>query len=91
MAKVTTSELAKYAVDEIEAGTSSSNVAQKIAAFLLEERRSRDHAAVMRAIDEELAKRGSPQVVITSAFEVSIETKKQLAGLLDGKRAEISN
>jgi len=91
MAKVTTSELAKYAVDEIEAGTSSSNVAQKIAAFLLEERRSRDHAAVMRAIDEELAKRGSPQVVITSAFEVSIETKKQLAGLLDVKNPVFSD
>ena len=90
MAKVSVQELAKYAVDQIEAGASSAVVAEKIAAFLLEERRSRDHAAVMRAVDEELAKRGSAQVVITAAHEVSEETKKQLATLLDVKNPVFS-
>jgi F0F1-type ATP synthase delta subunit len=82
MAKTTINDLAKYVVNEIESGTSISNISSKISAFLLEERRSRDFPAVLRAVDEELAKRGSAQVAITSAHEVTEETKKQLAELL---------
>lgn len=82
MAKITAQQLAVYAVDQLEAGTSSADVAQKLASYLLEERRSREMPAVMRAIDEQLAKRGSPQVVVTSAHSVSEQSKNQLAELL---------
>ncbi len=57
-------------------------VATKIASVLIEERRTRDMAAVLRAIEKELARRGSIQVTITSAHEVSEAVKMQLATLL---------
>ena len=82
MSKITTSELAKYAVEQLESGIKAPALAHQLAAFLLDERRSRDMPAVMRAIDEELASRGSPQVVVTAVHEVSEQTKKQLAELL---------
>jgi F0F1-type ATP synthase delta subunit len=85
MTKVTTNELAIYAVNQLEAGVSAPALAQQLAAYLLDERRSRDMPTVLRAIDEELARRGSAQVVITSTHEVSEETKKQLAELLGVK------
>lgn len=82
MSKIPMNELAAYVVDELEKGSESQLVARKLASYLLEERRSRDFPAVLRAVDEELARRGSAQVVITSAHEVTEETKKQLAELL---------
>lgn len=80
--KVTDNSLAKYAVDQIELGVSAKDVADMIASLLLDEKRTRDLPRVIRAIEEELASRGSQQVVITSANEVDEQTKKQLAGLL---------
>lgn len=83
MSKVTTNELAMYAVDQLEAGVQSPTLAKQLAAFMLEERRSRELPTVLRAIDEELVRRGSAQVTITAAHTVSDETKKQLAALLE--------
>ena len=83
MSKIATHELASYIVDELEKGSDSQLVARKIASYLLEERRSRDFPAILRAVDAELARRGSAQVTITSAHKVEEETKKQLAELLD--------
>jgi F0F1-type ATP synthase delta subunit len=82
MARITMNDLAKYVADELEKGSSAQVVSHKLASYLLEERRSRDLPAVLRAIDEEHAKRGSAQVTITSAHEVTEQTKKQLAELL---------
>ncbi len=85
MSKISTNELAKYAVDELEAGKSASSVAQNLSAFLLDERRTRDAAAIMRAVDAELARRGTDHVTITSAHEVASEIKNKLASLLGAK------
>jgi F0F1-type ATP synthase delta subunit len=90
VSKITTSELAKYAVEQLESGVKAPTLAHQLAAFLLDERRSRDMPAVMRAIDEELARRGSQQVVVTAAHEVSEEIKKQLAELLAVKNPVFS-
>jgi len=83
MSKITTNELAKYAVDRLEAGVEPNVVAQSVASLLLDERRSRELPVIMRAIDEELSSRGSTQVVITAAHETSDQVKKQLATLLE--------
>lgn len=91
MAKITNQELAKFAVDEIESGISEKAVAQKIAAFLLEERRTRDAAQVMRAIEDELARQGTNHVVITSAHDVTEQVKYELASLLDAKNPVFSD
>ena len=74
--------LVNYAVAEIENGTPVSKVAQKIAAFLMDERRTREAPALMRAIEAELNKRGSTQVTLTSAHELSDAVKSQLATAL---------
>ena len=82
MAKISTLELAKYAVDQMESGVDVSGIASHISAFLVDERRTRDAGEVLRAIDAELEKRGRNHVTITSAHEVSDEVKSQLAKLL---------
>ena len=90
MSKITTNELAVYAVEQLESGSDIKYLSSSIAAFLMEERRSRDMPIVLRAIDEELARRGSSQVMITSAHAVSNQTKKQLAQLLEVKNPVFS-
>jgi F0F1-type ATP synthase delta subunit len=82
MAKISNAELAIFAVDQLESGVETIIVAQKLAAYLLEERRSREMPAILRSIDEELHRRGSSQIIITAAHETDIETKKQLAQVL---------
>jgi F0F1-type ATP synthase delta subunit len=82
MAYVTTQELARYAIEELEAGVNSSVLASKLAAYLVEERRSRDLPAVLRVVNEELARRGSSQVIITAAHTVTEQSKNELARIL---------
>ncbi len=90
VSKISTNELAEYAVEQLASGADSQLVARRLAAYLLQERRSRDMPAVMRAIEEELARRGSQQIVITSAHAILEETKKQLSALLDVKNPVFS-
>lgn len=75
-------QISRYAVNRLESGVPASDVAAEIASVLIEERRTRDMAAVMRAIEKELAIRGKVQVTVTSAHEVSEAIKMQLAHLL---------
>lgn len=82
MTKITVNQLASYAVDELERGATSKHVARSIAGYLLQERQTRDYPKVIRAVEQELARRGSNQVTITSAHTVSDDVKKQLAKLL---------
>jgi len=90
VSKITTNELAVYAVEQLESGVKAPALATQLAGFLMEERRSRDMPVVLRAIDEELACRGASQVMITSAHAVSDQTKKQLAELLEVKNPVFS-
>jgi len=83
VSRISTNELAVYAVEQLESGSDIKYLSSSIAAFLMEERRSRDMPVVLRAIDEELARRGASQVMITSAHAVSEQTMKQLAQLLE--------
>lgn len=90
MSKITTNELAAYAVDQLESGVKAPALSRLIAAFLLEERRSRETPQLMRAIDKELASRGSDQVVITAAHATSQEVKEQISALLGVKNPVFS-
>lgn len=90
MAKITVKQLAGYAADEIESGVKLSAVASQLAGYLLQERRSRDVSALIRAIDKELTSRGNPQLTITSAHAVTDEIKVQLSEMLQVKNPTIS-
>jgi len=85
MSKISIKQLAIYTADQIAAGASSSDVAQKLAGYLLAERRTRDSPLLFRAIEKELDVRGSTQVTVTSAHGVSDEIKAQLAKILGAK------
>lgn len=74
--------LVAYATEQLARGTGADTIARHVAAVLVDERRTRDIAPVLRMIETELNRRGSDQVVVSSAHEVSAEVKKQLATLL---------
>ncbi len=82
MAKISIHQLAEYAVSQLEKGVSSDVVAKHIAGYLLDARQGRELPKVVRAIEAELNRRGSSQVVITSAHAVSDSVKKELASIL---------
>jgi F0F1-type ATP synthase delta subunit len=82
MSKITTNELAKYVVEQLESGVEAPALAEQLSAFLLEERRTRELPAILRAVDLELSRRGSDQIVITAAHETSSEVKKKISELL---------
>ncbi len=85
MAKISPAQLAKYAVDLLEDKVPATTVAHSLAGFLIFERRTKDSAAVFRAIEQEFSVRGSDRVTITSVHEVSESFKRQLAGLLNAR------
>ncbi len=85
MVKISTNELAKYVVDQLESGVEAPALAEQLSAFLLEERRSRELPAILRAVDLELSRRGNDQVILTAAHETSSEVKKQISELLGVK------
>ena len=90
MSRVSMHELAIYAREQLEAGIAPSLIARKLAAYLLENRQSRELTKVLRAIEAELNKHGSTQVSIVSVHAVSDEIKKELASLLDAKNPVFS-
>ncbi|MFT4532294.1 MAG: F-type H+-transporting ATPase subunit delta [Candidatus Saccharimonadales bacterium] len=75
-------KLVNFTVTELEDGKSLDSVAQKVAAYLVDERKTREAPALMRAIEAEMNKRGSTQISITSATELSDAIKSQLAKAL---------
>lgn len=85
MSKISLFQLASYAVDQIDAGVKTAKVSQKLAAYLLDARQTRDMPKLMRAVESELARRGCDQVTITSVHAVADDVKQQLATLLGAK------
>jgi F0F1-type ATP synthase delta subunit len=83
MSNVTLKQLATVAVDALENGASIDSVATQVAGLLVAERRSRDSAGFVRAVEKELARRGQTQVTITSAHKVDVAIMKQLAAALE--------
>lgn len=90
MSKISPVQLAEYVVNQIESGKDVGVVSKMIAGYLVDARQTRESSKVMRAIEAELNKRGTTQVEITSAHQISDETKKQLAELLDAKNPVFS-
>lgn len=90
MSKIMNNELATYVVDQLEAGVVSGQIARQLASLLIDERRTRDAYALLRAIEDELNSRGSTQLTITSATELTTEIKDQLAKMLGAKNPVLS-
>lgn len=85
MSKVTLKQLAVVTVDALEKGQSVDKVAKQLAGLLIAERRSRDIAGLVRAVEKEFDRRGKVQVTVTSANKVDNATMSKLAQALDVK------
>ncbi len=85
MSKISIHQIAHYAVEQLEKGVTATEVSKHIAAYLIDGRQSRELPKVLRAVEAELNRRGSSQVVVTSAHAVSEAVKKELASILGAK------
>lgn len=83
MAQINNFDIAKHIVSQIESGADTSIIARQLASLLIDERRTRDASALLRAVEAELNKRSSTQVTVTSAYELTNEVKQQLASILE--------
>ena len=90
MGKISPSQLAEYAVNQIESGASVAEISKLLAGYLVDTRQTRESSKVLRAIEAELNRRGTTQVEVVSAHQISDETKKQLAVLLGAKNPVFS-
>jgi F-type H+-transporting ATPase subunit delta len=91
MAKVTTSELARYIADELKAGKDQARLTKHIAAYLVSERRSKELGAIMRkvtAIREQ--EQGILEATVTTAHPLSVSTKAHIKSLL-GKKVVLND
>ncbi len=86
MSKITTNELAKYAVDQLDSGVKAPVLAQQLAAYLLDTRQTKELSKLSRAIEAELNSRGTTQVTVTSAHSVSDDVKEELAKLIGAEK-----
>ena len=82
MSKIAVKDLASYIVDSLDAGVDTSLLSKRIAAFLIEEKRSQDLTKLFRLVSEELSRRGSDQVLLVSARSLNSNIKNELAKLL---------
>lgn len=87
MSRISTKQLALYAADQLAAGVSAQQLAQAVAQVLVAERRSRDVLVFSRLLEQELAKRGTTQIVVTSAHGVDKLIKERLAQMMGVNKA----
>ena len=90
MGKISLAQLAESAVNQIESGVNVVEVSKQIAGYLVDTRQTRESSKVLRAIEAELNRRGTTQVEVISAHQITDETKKQLAELLGADKPVFS-
>ncbi len=82
MAKLSTKQLAKAVVELIDTNRfSQARLSKMVAAYLIQERRSKDADALMREISEIQTASGRLEATATSAFKLSDEVRKQMQKL----------
>ena len=85
MAKISNKQLAIYAADQLQDGSPVQEVSQKIAAYLVSERRSRDVLVFGHLLEQQMHNRGQTQVVLTSSYKISDDIKSQITQALQIK------
>ena len=85
--------LADYYVQTVEAGTPSAEVLQHIAGYLIESRRTKEMALVVRDIETVLAEHGTVTGTLTSAYDLDEKTlasiKASIAARTSAKTVEL--
>ena len=86
--KISRRKLAQYAVDA-QANGKLSVVLQEIAAYLIESRRLRETELVVRAIEDELAMRGTVVAHVATARPLTHELQTAIKQLIGAKEISI--
>lgn len=80
--RISRRKIAKYFVDELMAG--KKNVHLQLAAYLIESKRTRELAIIIRDIEYRLALRDQVIADVTSAHELSDATRRQIEKMVRG-------
>ncbi len=86
--KISRRKLAQYAVEAYENGTLSEAL-QELAAYLIDARRLREAELVVRAIEDELATRGTVIARVASARPLTAELEAAITSLVGAKEIAI--
>ena len=82
MSKVTSRQIAGALISLLDDGVSPDRVASAAAAYLIQERRSKDRDAVMHDMLELRAAQGNVEAVATSAHDLNDTVRKELKIIL---------
>lgn len=75
-------KITSYVADQLAAGVQTKKLVKELAAFLIDNRRTKEIDLVVRDIEYELKNRGIVLARITSAHELSAATKQALTQLV---------
>lgn len=79
MARLSRRSIAEYvATSLVEGKPSKAQLFRELAAFLIEERRTKELDVIVRDIEYHLSQKGHVQTTVTSAYDLTVETKKAL-------------
>ncbi|MDB5162163.1 MAG: atpH [Candidatus Saccharibacteria bacterium] len=82
--KLSRRSLALYVADQILTDNART-VVKQLAAYLVENRRTKELELIVRDVDYFLSQRGIITATITSAFDLSVETKKAITAFITNK------
>lgn len=82
--KISRRKIAQYAADKIERDGLKSQLIDEIAAYLIESKRLREADLVVRAIEDELAYRGTVIARVTSARPIDASLRKKIEATIQG-------
>lgn len=87
--KISRRKLAVYVADQIEAGAKLGAIVEQLAAYLIETKRLREADLVVRAIEDELAARGTVIARVTTAYPLDAALRTQIEAQIGAKRTYI--
>ena len=87
--KLSRRKLAQYVADRSNSTKELSKAVEHVAAYLVDSRRTREANLVVRAIEDELAARGSVVATVTTARPLDATLRKSIESLIDAKTISI--
>ena len=87
--KISRRKLAIYVVDQFDHGTRFEKAIEQLAAYLIESRRLREIDLVVRAIEDELAARGTVVARVTTARPLNETLRKSIEKMIAAKQVYV--
>lgn len=87
--KLSRRKIAQYVADHATSKASLADAVTHVAAYLVDSRRMREQTLVVRAIEDELAARGTVIATVTSAVKLDSALRSSIESLIDAKTISI--